>query len=156
MTNKLTSVQNPFRARRHSLGYSIEQVAFRAQVSRGTFDDLEVGLYRKPPPSALRALASSESDADRLVSDYYHWVSLRRKENSLVFFEYDVKSFTEYCDKIAGSLRGFCRALVVQRSLVQDYVRQGNNWDYIENCLWEVGLSGEFTEYLRGVSREGN
>jgi DNA-binding XRE family transcriptional regulator len=149
----ITETPNPFKLRRQQLGINQDQAAARVGITRQTFVELEVGLFRKVPPSALRALASSQADGDALAESYYAWVAQTRHENSRVFFEYEVESFDEYATKIGGSLRGFCRALVIQRSLAQDYLRHGRNWDYIEACLLETGISQDYCDHLKGLPR---
>lgn len=146
---------NPIAHRRIWLGLKQSELAARADVTTQTVTELEAGLYRKPPPSLLKALSSSESDATRLGLDYASWVSIKRRDNEYLFREdYNVSSFEEYILKIGkGSIRGFCRALVIQRSLVQGYLNSGGNWETIENCLWHVSLSSDFTSFLKGLPR---
>jgi hypothetical protein len=116
--------------------------------------DAEAGLIRRPSQALLKALSSSERDERHLLVEYASWVALRRQSNEYLFTEdYRVKSFTQFMETISKSLRGFCRALVIQRSTVQTYIASGANWEIIENCLWHVGLSSDYTDYLRGLPK---
>lgn len=148
------NIPNPIAARRKWLGLTQEQLAHLSGLTRQMVTDAEAGLIRKPSQSLLKALSSSEKDERHLLVEYASWVSLRRQSNEYLFREdYSVGSFTDFIESIAESLRGFCRALVIQRSLVQTYIATGGNWELIENCLWHVGLSSDYTEYLRGLPR---
>lgn len=149
-----TNVANPLQHRRKWLGLSQGRLAELSGLTRQTVTEVEAGLYRKPPDSLLKALSSSESDARRLLVDYASWVSIKRRDNEYLFREdYDLSSFQQFVEEVGGSLRGFCRALVIQRSLVQSYLSSGANWELIENCLWHVSLSSEFTRFLKELPR---
>lgn len=149
-----TNVMNPIAHRRKWLGLSQEALSKMSGLTRQTVTEVEAGLYRKPPDTLLKALSSSESDARRLLVDYASWVAIKRRDNEYLFREdFTLKTFQQFVDEVGGSLRGFCRALVIQRSLVQSYLSSGANWELIENCLWHVALSSDFTNYLKGLPR---
>lgn len=152
---KSTTVQNPIKHRRSWLGLTQEQLAGMSGLSRQTITEVEAGLFRRPPETLLKALSSSQTDLDRLRLDYASWVAIKRRDNEYLFREdYTVPSFEAYALLIGGgSLRGFCRALMLQRSMVQTYLSSGANWDLIENCLWAVSLSGDFTRFLNNLPR---
>ena len=144
------NIPNPIAARRKWLGLTQERLAELSGLTRQMVTDAEIGLVRKPSQTLLKALSSSEKDERHLLTEYATWVALRRQSNEYLFREdFTVKTFSEFTESVAKSLRGFCRALVIQRSLVQTYINSGGNWEIIENCLWHVGLSSDFTEYLR-------
>ena len=139
---------NPFKRRRMYLGLTQKELARKAQVSASAITETEVGLYRKPPAALLRALSGSEDDERLLELSYYSWVTEVRYTNRILFKEFPVLSFTQFMLESGGSLRGFCRNLVVQRSLVQDYIKHKRNWDYLSKVMTRVGLSEEFVQYL--------
>lgn len=144
----LNMSDNPFRRRRIILGMTQKELGIRAGTSASVVTDVEVGLYRKPPSALLRCLSGSENDERLFELSYYGWVTEVRASNAKLFKEIPVISFTQFMQESGGSLRGFCRNLVVQRSLVQDYVKHKRNWDYLSHCLYQVNLSMEYVQYL--------
>ena len=142
---------NPFRRRRLVTGMSQKELALRAGVSSACVTDTEVGLYRKPPKNLLRALSDSEEGELTLELMYYTWVTEIRASNKVLFSEIPVQTFTHFINATGSSFRGFCRNLVVQRSLLQDYVKHERNWPYLSHCLYQVGLSEDYVTYLRSL-----
>jgi transcriptional regulator with XRE-family HTH domain len=153
LNSSLAITDNVFKRRRLVLGLSQKELGIRAGVSAPVITDLEVGLYRKPPPALLRCLSGSEDDERLLELSYYSWVTETRATNSVLFKEIPALSFTYFMQEMGGSLRGFCRNLVVQRSLVQDYIKHARNWNYLSHCLYQVKLSQDYVDYLRSLPR---
>jgi transcriptional regulator with XRE-family HTH domain len=146
--SSLSLLDNPFKRRRTVLGLTQKDLGRRAGVSPSTVTEVEVGLFRKPPAALLRCLSSTDADERSFELSYYTWVIEVRAANKKLFKEIPVISFTQFMSESGGSLRGFCRNLVVQRSLVQDYIKHKRNWDYLSHCLYQVNLSEEYVQYL--------
>lgn len=148
------NIPNPIAARRKWLGLTQERLADLSGLTRQSVTEVECGLYRKPPEPLLKALSSSERDAHLLGKEYATWVALRRQTNEYLFREdRTYQSFQDLIDDVGRSLRGFCKALVIQRSIVQTYLQTGGNWEVIESCLWAVGLGSDYTDWLRRLPR---
>ena len=154
---KHSGVPNPFKHRRIWLGLTQDQLAEKSGLTRQTVTELEAGLVRKPPDTLCTALSSSETDRHRLLADYASWVAMKRRDNEYKFREdWNVVSFADFINAMGGSIRGFCMNLVIQRSIVRNYLSSGSDasWEIIENCLWHVGLSGDYTRWLHSLTKE--
>ena len=146
---------NPIKAERLRYNLTQEELAAKAGVARGAVADSEVGLYRTPPPSIISYLSQYNPETKaRLIKDYFAWVSEERKLNGHEFNVPLKDSFKGYCFAVGGSVRGFCRAAVLQRSIVQDYIKSGIRWNDIYLALSEVGVEPATIRALENLPRD--
>jgi transcriptional regulator with XRE-family HTH domain len=148
---------NPLKKIRIHYGITQLDLADACSVERGTVIDAEQGMFRTVPPSMLRVLSKGvPEDAKALMLDYHTWVLEARRQNAVSFnLDYsDLETFEDFCIAVGGSVRGFCRALVIQRSIVTDYIRKGHRWQDIMMALSDVGLSESHISLLERLPRE--
>lgn len=146
---------NPLKRLRVAYGITQQDLADVCGVERGTILDAEQGMFRTVPPSILTALSRDDPEvAKALILDYHMWVRDSRQANANSFKCGPVETFTEFCFEVGGSVRGFCRALVMQRSIVTEYIRKGHRWADLQMALADVGLSEDSINYLERLPRE--
>jgi transcriptional regulator with XRE-family HTH domain len=143
---------NPFRLIRDQLGITQKTMSERSGVTIQVVTNLECGLYHKPPIAITTYLESIDPDNTMLELDYYKWVKDTRSDNSELFQSYLTPNIMESPDSYNGwswlsfrltitpSFRGFCRLLVYQPSMLQEYEAIGNNRGAVNRALSGVGV----------------
>ena len=145
-----TNMMNPLKEYRLHNNLTQQQLADKIGVTRQTVLDTEQGLFNMIPPS-IRAVVPQH-----LQGKYRLWVKEQRQNNTsrfVVSLEH-VHSFQDYCNKVGGSTRGFCRVLVIQTSVVRDYIANGERWGMIEVALSETGVPTMMIQWLSELPRD--
>ena len=140
---------NPLKQFRLALTLTQEQLAEKAGVTKQTVVDTEQGLFPRIPPSLVQATGVSQKD-------YREWVKLTRQSNlrELAVDLTRVDSFRDYTEQVAGSTRGFARVLVIQTSVVRDYIAHGLRWEMVDCALREAGVPDDLVVFLSKLDRE--
>lgn len=157
------TTMNPIRRLRLLQSLSATELAQKASVTDQTIWNLEQGLYIQPPPKVLLALcpgSSVEASSDRMKIklEYAGWVAQERATTArrLPFIRFPDEAydtFESYCIAVGGTVRGFCRVIIIQTSVVQGYLDRGSRWDMIQETLRQCGLSPEMLELLASLPR---
>lgn len=135
-------MMNPYKAERLKRGLTQKQVATYSGVTTQVVTNLESGLYYKPP---IRL-----DPTQHLATSYRKWVRFRRQENSFMFNDYTLSDFEMFRISITPSFRGFCRLLVFQPSMLQEYEAYGYNRDALNKALKGVGIPRDNRTILLG------
>lgn len=149
---------NPIKRIRLYNNLSAEDFARKVSLTPQTIWNLEAGLYTQPPPALIRGLALSPEDAMRLKLDYASWVGEQRQLTSQILprlsLPWDlINSFEDFTIAVGGSVRGFCRMIVIQTSIVSSYIKEGTRWDTIASALSQCGLSDLVVKLLSELPR---
>lgn len=163
---RFSSYPNPLKASRLAYGYTQQDVANQLSMSRQVIVDVENGCYLHPPPKYVAYLAQYDAGLRGQLTDaYYAWRQWWRSnpddpEGPTVAFQalQDAAerptTFQGVMTSVTGgSTRGFARMLILQTSVVNDYVKKGHHWMQIEAALKDVGLSPTFIALLKQLPR---
>jgi DNA-binding XRE family transcriptional regulator len=140
---------NPLKQLRLQSHLTQQELADKIGVTRQTVIDTEQGLFPVIPPSIAQTCSH---EVQKLYRD---WVRQERQLNTGRFaVKLDhVHDFQDYCEAVGGSTRGFARVLVIQTSIVRDYISKGERWGMIEAALSETGVPVEMIEWLKKLDR---
>ena len=144
-------MMNPIKIYRLNAKLTQQELADKIGVTRQTIIDTEQGLFPLIPPTIKASLPGNLN----LAEDYRKWVKEERQRNTERFAPelIHVHSFQDYCEAVGGSTRGFARVLVIQTSIVRDYIAKGERWGMIEAALSETGVPVEMIDWLKGLPR---
>jgi DNA-binding XRE family transcriptional regulator len=142
---------NPVKKYRQNAHLTQQELADKIGVTRQTIVDTEQGLFPLIPPTIKATLPANLN----LAEDYRDWVRQERQRNTDRFAPEltHVHSFQDYVNEVGGSTRGFCRVLVIQTSIVRDYISKRERWGMIEFALAEAEVPGGMIEWLRELPR---
>jgi transcriptional regulator with XRE-family HTH domain len=77
-------MENPLKARRINANYSMDQVARKANVTHDNVVRNEQGLFSKPNPAILEAIATISGDSPaQITMEYIAWVAAKRRQEPL-------------------------------------------------------------------------
>ena len=140
---------NPLKEYRLHKNLTQQELADKIGVTRQTVLDTEQGLFHIIPPSIAAVTP------DHIQRDYRQWVKEQRQQNTSRFVVNlnSVHTFQDYANKVGGSTRGFCRVLVIQTSIVRDYIANGERWGMIEVALSETNVPDTFIAWLGDLPR---
>jgi hypothetical protein len=140
---------NPLKTFRLHNNLTQQQLADKIGVTRQTILDTEQGLFPVVPPSIAVIVPR------HIQGDYRQWVREQRRNNTSRFVVSltHVHSFQDYANKVGGSTRGFCRVLVIQTSIVRDYIAKGERWNMIEVALSETNVPATMIQWLGDLPR---
>lgn len=137
---------NPIKYHRKLLGLTQAELASKCQVTRQVVLLAEQGLFLAPPRSIV-------GDNDALKLDYHAWQIEQRHANRPLFRDLDVASWKElrlHFSKV-GALGPLCRAMVYQRSLLQQFENKGWGAKNICATLRQCGLGEDSLERIFGA-----
>lgn len=140
---------NPLKQFRLQSHLTQQELADKLGLTRQTILDTEQGLFPVVPPSIARSVPFY------IQHEYRTWVREERQNNTKLFAVELTKvgTFEDYAVAVGGSVRGFARVLVIQTSIVRDYIRNGERWNMIESALVETGMPTDFIIYLSKLER---
>lgn len=96
----------------------------------------------------------------QLLLKYYTWVRAERHRNSKYFVLSPLnrividQSWLAFRESIDPSHRGFCRKLVLQQSILQDYEKYSRHRDVIYTSLMDVGLDTYTVQHLMSLPKK--
>lgn len=110
-------MENPLRRLRNQLGLTQQELADKTNLTRGTILRTEQGLMSSPPASLVGYLAREHHEEERKLRVlYYNWVNIKRNENLLGKRGTSIE---------VASVAALAKLLVVQISMVQEYLKDG-------------------------------
>lgn len=156
---------SPLKVARLAYGYTQNELATTIGCSRQVIIDTENGCVMNPNPRLISYLCQYDTTlSERLTEAFYAWRSERRRDQddplgpqrlveALQTAAEPPTTFAAVITLTTNSTRGFSRMLILQTSLVKDYISKGYNWNQIRIALLESGLSPTLVEWLHNLPR---
>jgi len=131
---------NPYALARQSCGMTQKRLANLSSVTPQVITNLESGLFYKPPVSVQQTFQGLIGDeALSLPRAYRKWQRLERASHAE---DVATRPIDQGWIAFRGeSLRGFCRQIVYQPSMLQEYERLGRNRLSLNYALRDCGVS---------------
>ena len=157
--------QNPLKIARKAYGLTIKELAEKMGVTPLVIVDVENGCFTRVPPRLTAYLTEYDSAAqEALTQAWEEWRMARRTDvedprGAVKAMERVLRrghlpaSFEALAREVGGTLRGFARVMVLQTSLVVEYISKGYHWNPISEALSDIGLSPTMIELIHQLPR---
>lgn len=135
--------QNPYRRIRKQRNLTQKELALSAGVTPQVITNLESGLFYKPPVSVTNVITLYDGalSEQELHLQYYLWVRELRSANGIVFQRGNLnQGWVNFRLSVHKTFRGFCRQLVYQPSMLQEFEERNLNRPSLIEALRQVGL----------------
>ena len=125
---------NPYKAARLEHNLTQNGLARIASITPSVVSNVEVGLFHTPPISLTQVF-----EDDSLPDKYLFWVHRQRIENQPLFHYSNIgNGWHPFRLSVNESFRGFCRHLVFQPSILQEFEKFNRNRALLSAALMEV------------------